>query len=286
MARFPRLTPAKIILGIVLMVLSVVGVAVGVAVGVEGASAATTYPPVDHQLCYKAAVVPPGFEIPPAGSVRLIDQFAPNGIVPTIGALKFNCNPVQKTITTAAGSKVTPITNPVAHLACFKITAPTKPPVKVSVTNQFGTGILNVGQPQLLCLPTWKSLTGPPVEPTNQPPNLNHFTCYSVTYVPGTAPYKVPGAVSLQDEFSPTASVPVTVATPQLLCLPTEKIITAGGATTTYPIINPKKHLLCFGVSQTPFPTTVFDLNQFGQSPVNILKIKLLCLPSTKKVLP
>jgi len=39
-------------------------------------------------------------------------------------------------------------------------------------------------------------------------------------------------------------------------------------------------------VSQTPFPTTVFDLNQFGQSPVNILKTKLLCLPSTKKVLP
>src|SRR5580692_10815237 len=90
MARFLRITLAKVFLGIALMVLSLVGVAVGVALGAEGASAATT-PPVDHQLCYKAAVVPPGFVIPPAGSVRLIDQFAPNGIVPTIGALKLNC---------------------------------------------------------------------------------------------------------------------------------------------------------------------------------------------------
>ena len=282
MSLLSRFAPAKVILGLALIVFSVVGV----AVGVEGAAAASNYPPVDHQLCYKAAAVPPGFVIPPAGSVRLIDQFATNGFVPTIGALKLNCNPVQKTVTTATGPKVTPITNPDAHLACLKITAPTQPPVKVSVTNQFGTGTLNVGQPKLLCLPTWKSLTGPPLEPTNQPPNLNHFTCYSVTYVVGTPPNKVPGAVSLQDEFNPAGPVPVTVATPQLLCLPTEKIIQSGGVATTYPIVNPNKHLLCFAVSKTPFPTTVFDLNQFGPSTVSILKTKMLCLPSNKKVLP
>jgi hypothetical protein len=282
MTLYPRLTAAKVALGIAMIALSVVGVTASAG----GSAGAATFPPVDHQLCYKAAVTPPGFVIPSPGSVRLINQFTPNGIVPTIGALKYNCNPVQKTVKTAAGSTVTPITNPDAHLACFKITAPTQSPVTVSVTNQFGTGTLNVGQPKLLCLPTWKSLTGPPSEPTNQPPNLNHFTCYSVTYVPGTAPFKVPGSVSLLDEFSPTASVPVTVATPQLLCLPTEKIIQpAAGGTVTYPIINPKKHLLCFGVSQTPFPTTVFDLNQFGESSVNILKTKLLCLPSNKTVI-
>jgi hypothetical protein len=81
--------------------------------------------------------------------------------------------------------------------------------------------------------------------------------------------------------------VTVTVGAPKYLCLPTEKIITtAAGGTVTYPIINPNKHLLCFKLTtQTPFPPTVFDLNQFGSSPVAIVKTKLLCLPSDKTVI-
>ncbi len=280
MSRVLRFPFIRMALAVVLVALSIGGTVFALQ-GTSGA--ATTYPPVDHQLCYTATAT--GFKPPPAGSVRVIDQFAANGFVPKIGPLTLNCNPVQKTVTLATGGKKTTIiTNPNAHLACFSITAPTQPTHVVRVTNQFGTGTLNVGQPKLLCLPTWKSLTGPPKEPTNQPPRLNHFTCYSVTYVPGTPPYKVPGPVSLQDEFAP-APVNVTVGAPQLLCLPTQKLVTIGTLTKNYPIINPVKHLLCFVVSKTPIRTPVFDLNQFGHGTVNITASKYLCLPSNKTVL-
>ncbi len=269
----------KMALALVLVALSIGGT----VVALQGTSSAATYPPVDHQLCYTGKAT--GFKLPPPGSVRLVDQFAPNGIVPRIGPLALNCNPVQKTVVLSTGLVRTyGITNPNAHLACFSITAATQTARVVMVTNQFGTGTLNVLQPKFLCLPTWKNLTAPPKEPTNQPPGLNHFTCYQVTYVPGTAPYKVPGAVSLKDEFA-TKPVPVTVGAPQLLCLPTEKVITTTTGSKTYPYVNPVKHLLCFAVSKTPIRTPVFDLNQFGNGTVTISASKYLCLPSTKKVL-
>jgi len=284
MSRFLRSTFLKVAIVLGLVVLSTGGVLLAIE-GTSGAGPAAA-PIVDHQLCYTASAT--GFKIPPAGSVRLVDQFAPNGIVPIrIAPLTINCNPVVKTVTTAAGGKkVTPITNPNAHLACFPIGTKTQPTKTVRIVNQFGTGFLQVGQPRILCLPSWKSLTGPPKEKTAQPPGLNHFTCYSVTYLPGSAPFRVPGAVSLRDEFAPK-SVPVTVdvAKPVLLCLPTEKIIVTSAGTKTYPIINSAEHLLCFVVSKTPIKSPVFDLNQFGNGKVTINQTSMLCLPSTKTVI-
>ena len=269
--RFPV---AKLTLAICLVAVSVTGTLLAIG-GSSGAAPSSAV--VDHQLCYSANAT--GFKIPSA--VVLQNQFA--NFDAKVGGLVKNCNPVQKTLNYPAGPKVTKVTNPNAHLACFKITAPTQPTKKVVVTNQFGSGTLSVGQPQILCLPTWKSLTAPPKEPTVQPPYLSHFTCYSVSYVAGTAPYKVPAPVSLRDEFVPATRGPVsvTVGAPKLLCLPTTKIV--GG--TTYKMVNSRWHLLCFQVSSTPIRTPVFDLNQFGNGKVNITRTNLLCLPSTKTVI-
>jgi len=234
--------------------------AVAGAVGVLGATVSIATVPatssaqptgLDHFLCYKASTVPPGFA-PPTG-VTLINQFSTNGFQPAIGALAKHCNPVEKIVPTGTF----PITNPTAHLACLKITAPPQPTHVVSVTNQFGKARLTTGQPNLLCLPSWKRLTGPP----NQP-----------------AP---PSSVALLDQFARTPT-PVTVLTPKLLCVPTEKILPTGAIT---PITNPSAHLMCFKVTQTPFPPMVFDQNQFGTAQVNLLKTNLLCLPSSKRVI-
>jgi hypothetical protein len=65
---------------------------------------------------------------------------------------------------------VTPITNPDAHLLCWSILVSQQPSSTVTVTNQFGSGELTTGQPKVLCLPSWKNLTGPPNQPVNQPP--------------------------------------------------------------------------------------------------------------------
>ena len=224
-------------------------------------------PPVDHQLCYNATAT--GFHIPPG--IMLKNQFS--SFMPTIGRLVWHCNPVAKTLPDGTVFK---ITNPDAHLACFKLTAPLQPTPLVVVTNQFGSATLRPGQPNMLCLPTWKSLTGPPNRTPNQPPGLNHFTCYPVTVVSGA--YNPP-PVQLQDEFA-HAPVPATVnPVPNELCLPTEKIV--GGV--DYPIINAAMHLLCFPVSPTPI-LQPWDQNQFGTSKIAITRTNSLCLPSTKQV--
>jgi hypothetical protein len=229
-------------------------------------------PPVDHQLCYNASG---NFRIP--AGIRLINQFSPNGFVPTItSAMTVHCNPVQKTL---PSGQVFPITNPSAHLACFPIVATSPQPTPtVVVTNQFGSATLVPAQPNLLCVPSWKSLTGPPNETPPTPPNLNHFTCYPVRV---TASGYKPPPVKLLDEFAP-APVPATVnPVPSELCLPTEKILPTGQV---FPIINPSQHLLCFPVSPTPIIPRVWDENQFGTSPVTINSTKWLCVPSTKVV--
>lgn len=241
----------------------------------------------DHQLCY--TVTPStagGFVLP--GTVTLRNQFSPKGFNPKIStAPVIHCNPVLKIL---PSGKRFPITNPNAHLLCFEIGAPAAQPTPlVSVSNQFGTAVLQPGQPNLLCLPTWKSLKAPPNKPVSQPPGLSHYTCYPVTVKSGA--YKPPGTLMLQDEFAPKP-VPMQVSpTPTELCLPTFKTVTTPKATKTYPIVPGAMHLLCFPtLGQTPIKSPVFDQNQFAPSPpggvrVAILKTLALCLPSTKKII-
>jgi hypothetical protein len=246
-----------------LVVLAGGGMVGGVAVASASAKPA---PPLSHQLCYLASGT--GFKVP--SGVTLKNALNPAGFKPTIGKAALHCNPVAKTVS----GKVFPITNPAAHLACLAITAPPQRAHSLAVTNQFGIADVTTSQPNLLCLPSWKSLTGPPNRTPAQPPGLDHFTCYPVKISQGA--YKPP-PVLLQDEFT---SKPVSArvsAVPAELCMPTEKIV--GG--TMFPIIHPAGSLLCFPVTATPHPAAVFDQNQFGTAKLAIETTKWLCPPST-----
>jgi hypothetical protein len=274
MSRFVRLVrsgPGRV---------AVAGAAVVFGVGVwlvgiptSGASAASQPSGLDHFLCYK--ITSNTFTIP--SPVTLTNQFSPSGFQPTTisSRPKLHCNPTYKVVPTG----FFPITNPEAHLLCFKITESTQPTPRVTVTNQFGQAQLQPAQPNLLCLPSWKSLTGPPNRTPVQPPGLDHFTCYPVSYVPGGGTFAPPAAVSVQDQFA-GAFVGVTVGAPQQLCVPTQK--TVNGVVT--PITNPQAHLLCFAVTKTPTKNPVWDQNQFGTAKVGIIATKMLCLPSFKTV--
>jgi hypothetical protein len=250
----------------------------GTVAGVAAASAAPhrVPPPVDHQLCYGASST--GFRIP--AGIRLVDQFSPNGFVPAIAhKVVLHCNPTVKILPTG---KVVPITNPNAHLACYQITVPTPQPTPaVVVTNQFGTAALIPSQPNMLCVPSWKSLTGPPGKTPNTPPGLNHFTCYPVKLAPGSSPYNPP-PVMLRDEFARAPVKAQAARIPAELCLPTVKILPSGKV---FPIINPTLHLLCFPVTPTPIISKVFDENQFGTRTIIISPTRWLCVPSTKRVI-
>jgi len=272
MSKSLRATSVKLALATAVVALSAGGMVAGVAAASTSPHLAQP-PPVDHQLCYTASST--GFKIP--AGVRLINQFSPNGFVPTIRHVPvLHCNPTVKILPTG---QVFPITNPNAHLVCFPITVPTPQPTPtVVVTNQFGQAVLIPGQPNRLCVPSWTSLTGPPGKTPKTPPRLNHFTCYPVRVASGG--YHPP-PVMLQDEFAPAPVNAQVNPVPQELCLPTEKILPTGK---TFPIINPTLHLLCFPVTPTPIISPVFDENQFGTRTVTIHATKFLCVPSTKQI--
>ena len=249
-------------------------------------SGAETVFKVDHQLCYTAVGK---FKPPTAVPVRLINQFSPNGFTPIIQpGLALHCNPVLKVVKTASGGQQAfKPTNPRAHLACLPFTLPagtTVPTPKVLVTNQFGSAVLYLKQPNMLCLPSWKSMVSPKNLKPTTPPGLNHFTCYPVGDTAGS--YKIPPVVLLKDEFNTGAPVQTQVSpVPSELCLPAEKIVKTATGAKTYRMIDPKTHLLCFGGVKAPIKPRVWDANQFGVSVVHIRIAKWLCLPSTKQVI-
>lgn len=260
------------------------GACITVGVTAAATSGARAGFKVDHQLCYTGAGK---FRPPAAPNVRLIDQFNPNGFTPKINpVLALHCNPVMKIVKNEAGAQqVFKPTNPRAHLACLPFTLPAGTTVsapKVVVTNQFGSATLFLKQPDLLCLPSWKSLTGPPNMKATAPPGLSHFTCYPVGDTAGT--YKIPPFVALKDEFSPKPVQVQVSAVPSELCLPAEKIIKTSTGAKTYPILDKATHLLCFSGVKMPIKPKVWDENQFGTSVVHIRAAKWLCLPSTKQV--
>jgi hypothetical protein len=229
--------------------------------------------PVDHQLCYTATGQ---YKIPP--NIELINQFSPKGFKPKVGPVAIHCNPVVKTLPTG---QVFGVTNPAAHLLCFGMSAAKQPTPEVVVANQFGSATLIPGQPNLLCLPSWKSLKGPPNQKAPQPPGLSHFTCYPVKVLPGTAGYQPPNPITLKDEFAPKPVQVQVSPIPQELCLPTTKIV----GNTTFKMVNPITHLLCFPViTKTPIISPIWDQNQFGTSELAVHATKWLCLPSTKRV--
>ena len=230
----------------------------------------------DHQLCYVAAAAGPGITLPPPGSITLENQFG--RFKPTLSRADQHCNPVEKIL---PDGQHFPITNPSAHLLCWKITAGTTKQPPVTVTNQFGAGTLSLGDASQLCLPTWKSLTAPPHKTPRQPPGLSHYTCYPVQKV-ASGGYKA-AQPKLQDEF---AAHPVQVSVtfkPAQLCVPTTKTVVTKTGTKVYNIVTGAAELLCFPVSQTPRKTPVYDQDQFTGPgvPMTIERTLTLCLPST-----
>jgi hypothetical protein len=253
--------------------------AASVLVGIRLTTPAAAVSGLDHFLCYTAKAVKStatsGFT--PPSSVSLKNQLSSFNAAPAVVVI--HCNPVQKTV---PGVGVTPITNPDAHLLCWSILVSQQPSVTVTVTNQFGTGELTVGQPKLLCLPSWKSPTGPPNKAVVRPPGLDHFTCYPVSYVAGGAKFAPPPLVVFKDQFG---TFETKIGKPILLCSPTQKTTPSGVVT---PITNPDAHLLCFALKFKfpPKPLTVFDQNQFGTGAVLIRLVATLCVPSGKTIVP
>jgi hypothetical protein len=239
--------------------------------------ASTSGVTLDHFLCYKA-LNQTGFTIPK--NLLLSNLIDPTPFTPKVGAVALHCNPTEKTVSTAQGTiKTTTVKHPLAHLLCWSITADATSMIKqiVTITNQFGTAVKTVQFPSQLCLPSWKSLKGPPNKKPTAPTTLDHFTCYPLKTFTGSSRFRIPSLVKVRDEFS-RVFVRVAVGAAELLCAPTVKV--ANGITYKTQGTN-DPYLTCFLVSKTPHVKIVYDENQFGQGEVFPTATKFLCLPST-----
>jgi hypothetical protein len=231
--------------------------------------------PLDHFLCY--AALGPNFANPT--NVSLKNLLNPTPFSPKFVAVSAHCNPAIKRVTTSAGTKTYKILHAYAHLLCWTIAWQNRPQT-VILSNQFGKATMTAGSPTKVCLPTWKSKKGPPNKTPNQPPNLDHFTCYPLTLFNRSAyGFKSPGGIKVGDEFSAPKLVSVKAGLANQLCVPTTKYFQ--GAVYA-PVSAADKSLVCFPINKTPFWKIAYDENQFGQAAVfPSAPPEELCLPST-----
>ncbi|MCC6848671.1 MAG: PD40 domain-containing protein [Deltaproteobacteria bacterium] len=202
----------------------------------------------------------------PGATVTLVDRFGATQI--GVADPRRVCNPAN-----VDGQDPSAPTHP-GHLLGYRIRrsgriAPL--PRRQEITNQFGTITVDLVRPELLLVPSAKSLTGPP--PPLNPVTLDHFQCYRVT----RARTRVKG-IPVVDQLG---SLHVDVKRPRRLCVPVDKNGETPGA---------EQHagvLACYDSrvanASLPFegPRELFVANQFGSVTLDRLRPAELCVPST-----
>jgi len=134
------------------------------------------------------------------------------------------------------------------------------------VANQFGTITVDIIRPQLLMVPSAKSLTSPP--PPLGPTTLDHFQCYK------THGRTRLDNIKVEDEFG---TIHVDIKRPSRLC----EAVSKNGEV----VPQPNAHLMCYDVrlnagSSLIRVADVFVDNQFGPQTMRRYRTRELCVPS------
>lgn len=160
----------------------------------------------------------------------------------------------------------------VAHLAGFEVThfnPRFETRFSQTVVNQFGTSVVDVIRPDMLLVPTAKSLISSPEE--LDPVSIDHMTCYKVKRGRLTPR---PTDVSVQDQFG---TITVDIKRPVRLCIATDKneegIPVPGVQTLCYQVRPPRN-------PRFKAPNPIFINNQFGPKTIALTRPTELCVPS------
>jgi hypothetical protein len=152
----------------------------------------------------------------------------------------------------------------------------------ITVSDAFGSTVVDTTKADRLFVPSAKSLDAPPVAPDPAGHEVDHFKCYGVS-VPTGAPTPYKGVeVMLQDQFTDTPRR-FSVKKPRLLCNPVDK----NGEGTK----NDDGHLLCYKVKPAKGELKhqkrvgVYVANQFGGLQLDTKKEELLCMPAVIRLL-
>ena len=228
----------------------------------------------DDFLCYKMKT---GTAFTPILGVNLADQFEPNQ----------NYDLVKPPdLCTPANENNQGVLDQQTHLRTYRIKAVAGSPRflkrHVKVTNQLpAQQFFDVVKPDLLYVPTAKSLTNPP--PLPGPNNVDHYKCYKVKVTSGTPKFPRGIQVTVSDQFRHIAGT-FNVLKPRHLCTPVSK----NGEV----VHNPNAHLMCYvsrparGQPKHVPVAPVYVHDQFGPQTLATVKEDELCIPSLKTVLP
>jgi len=215
-------------------------------------------PPPKHFECYETHDAPLNIE-----GVTLIDQFGRSTV--TIKKAKRLCAPANETCEDPAA-----VTDP-AHLTAYTIkqTMPRFEPVRdVTVSNRFGTLVVDLVKPDRLLAPAAKSLTGVPGPLANP---TDHYKCYRVA----GARFRKPD-VPVETQFG---ELVLDIKRPLHLCAPVDK--------NDEGLLDADTHLMCYLVraGRPTVPPLVFTRDQFDSNEFPLFGVRELCVPS-KKTLP
>jgi hypothetical protein len=217
----------------------------------------------NHFTCYE--IKPFAFTAIP--NVSLVDQFG-SSVVSAERPHKF-CAPADKN-----GEDPTAPTDP-DHLTAYKIRNRFTKVLNQTVQNQFGTIKVDVVKPDLLFVPTLKSLAAPaPGAPID--PAVDHFQCYKAKRSKGSPKFQKILNVNVEDQFGTGL---IDLLKPSHLCAPANKRNEEPGAE-LHPF-----HLLCYKVkARAPFNQKhVWLGNQLGSlNDLLLVRRQEFCVPSLK----
>ena len=212
----------------------------------------------------------------PIPNILLADEFEP--------AAHFDVKK-PKHLCTPANKNNEGVLDAVTHLKSYQIKAVTGSPRFLKrpgnkMANQLAPHpvlFLDAIKPDLLLVPTAKSLSSPPGQPG--PNTVNHYKCYKARVTSGTPPFPKGVQVTVADQFRTTAGT-FDVKKPKHLCTPVSK--------NGEPVPNSDAYLVCYlakpakGVPKHVPVTPVYVNNQFGPETLKTVKEDELCIPSVK----
>ncbi len=224
---------------------------------------------LDHFTCYKASRSSGTAKFVPVTNVTLTDQFSTSTV--TVTKPRLLCAP------TDADGVAPDAPDHADHLEDHQIKAAFAfaGAGPRTITNQFGSVVVQVLKRNGLFLPTRASLVAPPGPLAA--PAVDHFQCYAVKIASGQPRFER-FQLPVTDRFGLRL---VTVMKPRRLCAPVDTNGTAPGAE-----VHPQ-HLLCYQVKEYSYPkfakvSSIFTHPDFGPQTLDAKTPVELCVPSLK----
>jgi hypothetical protein len=228
-------------------------------------STTTTTTLLDHFQCYE--VKPKSFPTIPGVSVQ--DQFGSH--TETVRFPHRLCAPADKRDEFPDAP-----THP-EHLIGHLVSGPSVKVPNQTLVNQFGTIKLDVVKPDILMVPTLKTLA-PPGPPPLVQPTVDHFQCYKVKRSQGAPKFQKILGVKVDDQFG---TAQLDLLKPARLCAPANKR-NEDPTAPDHPF-----HLLCYKTKNSAFGMVqTFTNSQFGPAQPLLIHRRELCVPTLKNPVP